>query len=294
MSQNKQNLPKIAKQKSSYSSLIILLLVVCLMWALSGVILYPIKERGTFGDMFGAINGLFSGLGLAALIYTIFLQRKQLDLQQSEIVANRKELEENHKTMIEQNKALKEQNFEGTFFHLVTVLNEIIYSIDFIGEHNQKISGRDCFASFYLDLSDIYKKSKQNNSNINDENHELNLIENSYLKFYETKQMELGHYFRILYNIVKYVDKSEIENKKFYTNILRAQMSNQELLLLFYNSLTSLGRDKFKPLIEEFCLLKNMPQELLLNITHVDLYARSAFKRSTALENKNNSSSLHE
>lgn len=31
-------------------------------------------DRGTFGDMFGAVNTLFSGLAFAGVIYAIFLQ----------------------------------------------------------------------------------------------------------------------------------------------------------------------------------------------------------------------------
>ncbi|MDR6554663.1 hypothetical protein [Paenibacillus qinlingensis] len=42
-------------------------------------------KRGTFGDMFGAVNSLFSGLAFAGIIYTIYLQRKELTLQREEI-----------------------------------------------------------------------------------------------------------------------------------------------------------------------------------------------------------------
>ena len=34
--------------------------------------------RGTFGDQFGAVNALFSGLAFTGLIYTIILQRRDL------------------------------------------------------------------------------------------------------------------------------------------------------------------------------------------------------------------------
>lgn len=36
--------------------------------------------RGIVGDMFGAVNALFSGLAFAGLIYTITVQRKELSL----------------------------------------------------------------------------------------------------------------------------------------------------------------------------------------------------------------------
>ncbi|WP_148087793.1 hypothetical protein [Gemmata obscuriglobus] len=41
--------------------------------------------RGQFGDMFGAINALFSALALAVLIYTMWLQRKSLAETQEEM-----------------------------------------------------------------------------------------------------------------------------------------------------------------------------------------------------------------
>jgi hypothetical protein len=42
---------------------------------------YGEKERGSFGDMFGAANALFSGFAFAGVIYAILLQRQELKLQ---------------------------------------------------------------------------------------------------------------------------------------------------------------------------------------------------------------------
>lgn len=41
--------------------------------------------RGTFGDMFGAVNALFSGLAFSGLIITLVLQREELELQRAEL-----------------------------------------------------------------------------------------------------------------------------------------------------------------------------------------------------------------
>lgn len=49
-------------------------------------------QRGTFGDMFGAVNALFSGLAFAGIIYTITLQRQELSLQREELALTRNEL----------------------------------------------------------------------------------------------------------------------------------------------------------------------------------------------------------
>src|SRR5687768_14058386 len=47
--------------------------------------------RGQFGDMFGAVNALFSGLAFAGIIYTILLQREELEAQRKELRATRRE-----------------------------------------------------------------------------------------------------------------------------------------------------------------------------------------------------------
>ncbi|MGF6354051.1 hypothetical protein ABIE27_001961 [Paenibacillus sp. 4624] len=59
------------------------------IWALSGffISLWFGKPDGggTFGDMFGAINALFSGFAFAGLIYTIAVQRQELQEQRKSI-----------------------------------------------------------------------------------------------------------------------------------------------------------------------------------------------------------------
>lgn len=62
------------------------------IWVVSGCLLYPLTDRGTFGDMFGAVNALFSGLAFAGIVYTILLQRRELELQREELRATRAEM----------------------------------------------------------------------------------------------------------------------------------------------------------------------------------------------------------
>ena len=49
-------------------------------------------SRGQFGDVFGAVNALFSGLAFAGLIFAILLQREDLELQRQELTLTRQEL----------------------------------------------------------------------------------------------------------------------------------------------------------------------------------------------------------
>lgn len=75
----------------------------------------------------------------------------------------------------------------------------------------------------------------------------------------------LGHYYRNLYRIVKFVDeqtfsdykKDDYEIKYFYVSIVRSQLSDHEIQWLFFNGLYDYG-ELFKPLIQEYSMLKNL------------------------------------
>ncbi len=61
--------------------IIALFVAVPLVQAIFGVILWlalpHAADRGLFGDMFGAMSALFSGLAFAGIVYTILLQRAE-------------------------------------------------------------------------------------------------------------------------------------------------------------------------------------------------------------------------
>ena len=77
-------------------SLKTLILIVICIWVISGFISWGFfgdwVKSGSFGDTFGAINSLFSGLALAGIIYTIYLQKTELSLQRKELEYTREEL----------------------------------------------------------------------------------------------------------------------------------------------------------------------------------------------------------
>ncbi len=124
MSENK-------KENKNYVLAAIVISVIVL-WALSGIAtIYLIVDwsiRGTFGDLFGAINSLFSGLALAGLIYTIYQSKNDLNLQREEIEINRKELIKSRKAQERSEKALEEQVFQ---MKLAAKLNGLKTLIDY-------------------------------------------------------------------------------------------------------------------------------------------------------------------
>lgn len=72
----------------------------------------------------------------------------------------------------------------------------------------------------------------------------------------------MGNYFRTIYRIIKfideYVDSYKQIDKRFYINLVRAQLSSSELALIFINGISPNGK-KFKILIEEYEFLEHLP-----------------------------------
>lgn len=108
------------------------ILTVTLLWIGSGFLIYYASDnwadRGTIGDMFGAVNALFSGLAFAGLMYTIILQREEIKLNRDEIVNNRKELAKSVKTQQKSQAALKQQVAQT---HLTAKINAITTVINY-------------------------------------------------------------------------------------------------------------------------------------------------------------------
>lgn len=97
-------------------------------WYYTYVTLNDEEDRGTFGDMFGAVNALFSGLAFVGIIVTILLQRKELSLQRQELEETRAELKRTADAQDTQNKFLLNQQYQSTFFSLMSGHSELIES----------------------------------------------------------------------------------------------------------------------------------------------------------------------
>lgn len=105
------------------------------------------EDRGTFGDMFGAVNALFSGLAFAGIIITILLQRKELSLQRQELEETRAELKRTADAQDTQIKVLMSQQYQTTFFSLLNAHTNLIGGLNF----NNEI-GIHGLANFYNEL----------------------------------------------------------------------------------------------------------------------------------------------
>lgn len=237
-----------------------LCVLVCLLWSVNFLIPFshPYDARGTFGDMFGAVNALFTGLAFAAVIYAIFLQKHEVRLLKSELAGTKRMMQEQQELAAVQLKNQHKQIFESTFFQYLSVFNQIVAGMDLNSKEKPPVMGKDVFTVFLRRIGE--------NDQIRPSENFMGLpkgngcSEDAYEDFYDTHASELGHYFRTLYNLFKFVHKSDEVDQRLYTNLIRAQLSDDEAMLLFLNGLSEKGQ-KFKPLLEEYAVLKNVDKE---------------------------------
>jgi uncharacterized protein HemX len=137
-----------------FISLRMLFFFVFLVWLVAGVVIYHSlsswQDRGTLGDMFGAVNALFSGLAFAGVIYAIYLQREELSLQRKELELTRRELkrsaEAQEETVDKMTEQVKMQVLSGKLNALSTAISSYDQQITVLQKSSQH-------------LMDIYGKS---------------------------------------------------------------------------------------------------------------------------------------
>ena len=274
--------------------------IVFILWLLSWVLIdlciSNTTNRGTFGDKFGAINALFSGLAFAGLIVTLLFQKEELKLQREELAHTREELKGQREEFEEQNKTMKRQRFENTFFNMLSLQQEIVANLSYEYYVNPnvrppnipeeifyaqspkgKLHGREVFEGIYnhaiIDFNNVrYADGIRN----------IIRTHGNFVYSNISATTRFDHYFRHLYQIYKYVDKSDLisEDERYvYACIIRSQLSDYELVMLFYNCITRNGQKKFKPLIEKYTIFNNLRAELLANTQDITAYSATAFKR---------------
>jgi hypothetical protein len=108
--------------KKEYFCVIVVGCIILILWLLNLFWLINKPEKGSFGDMFGAVNALFSGFAFAGVIYAIILQKKELSLQRKELELTRNELHRSAEAQIESQKALK---LQANSFEQTTKINTI-------------------------------------------------------------------------------------------------------------------------------------------------------------------------
>ncbi len=283
------------------------LLLIWLLYGLASYFLLPLllvysntdtQKIGQFGDVFGALNALFSAFAFAVLIFTMFLQRRELALQREELEHTRNEIRGQKEQLQAQNLTMQRQVFESSFFALLGAYQDIVRMLDVRKLDGTLIrQGRDCFEYFFSrslrrdylvikekGLSGIEASRADRVRRISDLAGFQELVQErdgvdenvtqAYVSFFLQHQSDVGHYFRTVYHIYRFIDESDLawQEKQRFARVVRAQLSTYELLLFFYNGLSPYGYEKFWPLANTYEIFQNLDVDLLFDPTHVQYY----------------------
>ena len=253
-----------------------------------------IGNWGAVGDFFGGVlNPTFALLSLILIAYTLMQNKKALEQSEKAIEQGTKAIEQNEKALQVSNEelrltrdelanssdALKEQasllavqSFETTFFNMLELhsknLNriklsesEIVQTIANLYSHNINYNK----TKNHVGAEAVNELIKIINSPPEDtlKNKKVEVAQSlsTFSHIYPIHGHLLSTYFIHLYQMLKLINDTQFSSqyKKNYSNILRSQLTNQELSLLILNCLR-VGTDdgEFRKLVIEFEVLEHL------------------------------------
>ncbi|UVL17457.1 putative phage abortive infection protein [Pseudomonas sp. B21-044] len=208
---------------------------VMLLWSTPFAVLPEKLREGAFGDSFGTLNALFSGLAFSGVLITMLLQRK--DLLEARVQASN-------------------QQIESQFYNMLALQQNIVSGFDMKSKGVLLHSGRDCFKAWYRFFE----------SQLQEEQVSPGLgVEEAYDIMWLKYQGDLGLYFRSLYSIFRFVSECGHPDAAKFGGVVRSLLSDFELVILYYNCLSKQGSG-FKKFVEEFRVFDNLDVDMLVDV----------------------------
>ncbi|TGO93281.1 hypothetical protein E1953_13585 [Acinetobacter baumannii] len=255
------------------------------------------EKYGTYGDSYGSLNTLFTGLAFAGLIISIFIQllelrqtRKELAEQskamvdqKTEFAAQTKILEKQTSISADQQKIINDQfietqkvNFLNHFYKLIDEKNNLMNNLS-LQEEDKILTGHSVFSIFtneFIKISENFDPDTHN-----DEYFLLCFNEFLVLK-YGNFNYQLTTYYKIyrviLHTIYNSTFLTEAE-RKYYVDVFKMFISLEEVTVLMW---ISINDKNLNFLCNNFSLLKGLYHENLEK-AGVYFFKYSAFKTST-------------
>lgn len=219
---------------------------------------------GQFGDFFGGtLNPILAMLSLFAILGALIIQSRELS----------------HSTaaLREQSDHLSLQAFENTFFAMLQINSENARGLDL--EDTEKSEGynpgRGAFRFLVSRLKTAYELASKKNSNGKDERE---VIAAAYQVFSSTNDGFIGHYLNGLERVIEFIELRSPADREQYYLIVCAQLSQNELILLFYHSLRCSGLLAIENL-NKYGFYEKLPSRSLFNEkSHQSLTNKSSDK----------------
>lgn len=241
-----------------------------------------IDKASQFGEFFGGFIGtLLSFLSIVLVSYSILKQT--YERRRESVITSFYKMIDYHYHNVEQikvpsinNKSLEEGRRAFVVFKVqIKRLIQVLCGIN--DKHSLNLNGHDiamiAYMVFYYGLSDSWKDFIEEKISCVDCRklvlEELQKYSDAYpnLNLCRTNQTILSAYYRNIYNAIKLIDKEDVfckREKSELIKIFRAQLSNPELYVLFFNLISSFGTKWIdNHYVTKYSLLKNIPFDYL-------------------------------
>lgn len=231
---------------------------------LSLIVLLCEDGPGATGDFFGGfLNPTLTFITFMGLLVTIVLQNKELK-------ESREEAKRSADALSAQSATMQDQLFDQSFFNMLSLHQDIVNSIE-LKDHpgpNASHKGRDAINKIYMIFKSVYlNQASEVDSALR--------IEQSWKRYWLDNQAKLNHYFRSLESIILTIENTSAHKTK-YVNLVKSQLSNQELCIIFYYGLSIEG-ENLKPQLNRYKIFQHLPKNLLIDGSHAQFYASNAF-----------------
>ena len=233
---------------------------------------FNIEIANKFGGFVAGVTGVFFSVTATFLIFLTFEQQKE---------------------------QFKLSQFDNSFFNLFRILQNIIEELTISDEYNNTYQSREYLryqrqrlVQFIVEensklpvekeLAEIVFNARLVEGFLDENNLEKYgaYISKILSNFFKSKGFSFEHYFRSVHNLMKYIEDSQLNkfNKKRYFNIIKAQMTMDELGLIFYYGLSQEGKGDFHFLLDSSNFLSIIDKGVLENDkNHIRLYPMTNF-----------------
>ena len=264
------------------------------------------ENWGVFGDYIGGIlNPILSFSAFIGVLITVLLQRSQLQQTHSQLTMTKEELEltrvelkRSAEAQAQQIESVNIQNFEATFFNLLNRFESQIAHIIRVYLEKEVKNDNNVPSAFSFDRDirycgfehlryQLYKYQKYYSSEqYGGDNPERCDSEEAFkgMSFIGTHSIVIETYFMHLKFILDFIEESNLVDKRKYYRVLFSELTNGELIFVFYQVLYSDDLHELKPKIEEFNLFEYIGYKGLIdNCVDLNKYSLSAYGKNKAI-----------
>lgn len=183
---------------------------------------------------------------------------------------------------------LQRQNFENALFSLLDRLEKIHSQVRYQVDIDEYAIGTDGFTAIWNDFYrrmniEVYlDENKQHQERVIKEEakREIALARTNYFMLIENNVTDFISYFNSLLSIIKYIDTRafSVEEKQRYMTYVLSQMTEIDVMWLFYTCVLDERFSDLNRLVEKWSLLRNLKQWKVIHSDHISWISPNAFK----------------